>query len=65
MNKDDEACCCPVLLEKCRNLEKTNARQDDQIKELEVENKHQSKMIYIGFGLAVAVNFIAPFFGKV
>lgn len=50
-----------VLFEKCNWLEKEVRRLERKGDCLEKENKHQSKMIYIGFGLAVAVNFIAPF----
>ena len=58
-----------VLAERAYWQEKKVDNMDDRVAKeighLIQENKQQSKMIYIGFGLAVAVNFIAPFFGKV
>lgn len=53
-----------VLAERAYWQEKESEKQSSEIGHLIAENKQQSKMIYIGFGLAVAVNFIAPFFGK-
>ena len=54
-----------VLAERAYWQEKKVDNIDDrfskEIGHLIQENKGQSKMIYIGFGLAVAVNFIAPF----
>lgn len=50
-----------VLAERAYWQEKESERQSSEIGHLIAENKSQSKMIYIGFGLAVAVNFIAPF----
>lgn len=50
-----------VLAERAYWMEKSAENAARKVDCLEKENKSQSKMIYIGFGLAVAVNFIAPF----
>ncbi len=54
-----------VLAERAYWQEREVHRLEKEVDQLIQENKGQSKMIYIGFGLAVAVNFIAPFFGKI